>query len=213
MRVMSDGVTVYRSPRSAISHTTLECAALDVMRDAGRDPADYLDPYPGRSLAEVFDPGAHPRTLACRVCAIGPLLEEVLPALLAVPGDPVLVVTGLRSPQPSGRHDAADQVLTRRRRAPLRPQDRAVRLDAAAQRATRVASATGMSFTLSSHGPVLYGFMAERAVDALAALVEVDTLPADGPVRPEHVATYWSLRRGSDMDTDTAWTVAAGVLA
>lgn len=182
------------SPRKY--HLSADCTALDRLRELGYDPAEKLARTTFTRRADVAeDPEGRP----CRNCA----LEQTLVPLLRRRGEEPMTFVSVSAQKSPG------EAFTRlgRRRA-----DYAFDTctESAAARLLRIGARTGLHVTHATVGPVLYGFVPTRAVDAvvrnLRAIVrpEVTALPKE-----EAVSVVWGMY-GADPPEIRAVLAARG---
>lgn len=200
-------VTIQRAvwvSSSNIGHVDLQCSGLDRMREAGRDPAEYLDPHTyARRLIEVFNPVDGPHEVRpCRICALEPVLIEMFrDTPIRQPGT-VFVITGL---------GGKTLGTLRNRRSPITDdeRERVAQLRAAAnQRLHRVASAAGLTTTVTAAGAVIYGNLPVDVAEMLNERVETFTFDEAQTPTEEVVRVFVSLIRSSGVDKQQAWITA-----
>lgn len=185
--------------RTGKGHLSLDCTGLDRMREAGRNPVEHLIRYDATSPSLLF---AGPDFDPCRLCAI----EDVALDILTAPASPALrgfAMTSLGAAKPAQR-DAPATFEDEQRRNEIR--------DAATARIVRIAEATGLAWTGTVRGAVLYGQIPSETLHRLSRHFALAVLPAQfGETRPEVVATFWALRADAEMDPRDAWQVAQDI--
>ena len=176
---------VYRSARNAHPkyHLTLECSALDSIRERGGDPAETLLAEPA-DAQNYYESSPH---RACRVCALEQVATHVLPRRA---GERVAFASM------TGQTPLEESAFTNsgRIRASWSKSKVTEVSISGAERLHRIAAATGYDIASTPAGPAIFGFVptrahrfAERNLRTSFSPVVVDTPSA------EVVTTAWAL--------------------
>jgi hypothetical protein len=190
---------------TGLLHSTFDCSGLDQMKKYGADPADHFHQMDLTVLDALQQHGEK----LCRLCALDPVISEVLRDELGP--RQFVTFTLRRNPNSSVTRDrprvrpfATDPAEESDRRIALREQ-----MD---QRLRQLAASAHLDVVQSRCGAAAYGFISRASVDLLVRAVWVETRMTvlDMP-SPEVVATFWSLlaSRTSHVPADEdPWFVA-----